>query len=82
MPAVGLLWPSDDDDDDILTTEDGDGDGDIIMLFIPTCEDEESSTSLTPESEGLGGSPPAKSRSLSIFFDAFHRCTILHWVPC
>ena len=51
-------------------------------FLFPTCEDEESSTSLTPESEGLGGSAPAKSRSFSIFFDAFHRCIILHCVPC
>ena len=53
---------------------------DIMIFLIPTCEDEESSTSLTPESEGLGGSAPARSQSLSIFSDAFHRCMILHFV--
>ena len=66
----------------IQTAEDGDGDiGDIMIFLIPTCEDDESSTSLTPESEGLGGSAPAKSRSLSIFLDAFHCCMILYCVP-
>ena len=68
-------------DDDIQTGEDGDGE--LVILWyclFATCEDEESSTSLTPESEGLGGSAPAKSRSLSIFFDAFHRCIIFFTV--
>ena len=57
-------------DDDGDGGDDGDGD--------TTCEDEEGSTSLTPESEGLGGREPRKS-TLNYFPFVMIMCHH-HWI--
>ena len=61
-----------DDGNDDGEGNDDDGDGDA------TCEDEEGSTSLTPESEGLGGREPRKS-TLNYFPFVMIMCHH-HWI--